>query len=452
MKKSIETKIKAKLIRTIILVFVSLLFSKIVYAASYISNQDHGGADWTLANGDYIAGTHTNIGTFTVPAGATVYVQRYNGASYGSVVINANNINVIGTIDASGAGYGGGGGGGGGSGSEADIENRPDPGPGGSGGAGTAGGSSGSSGNPGTSSAGPGGAGGAGGSGGGLYGGSGGGSGGLGGIGGYAVSQGQGDSSIDESLNIGSGGGGGGGGNGQGNQGCCNHGGGGGGGGGAGNYGGGYVKLYATNNLVVSGIIYTKGISSSTGSGSNGGCGCQDWNCPSGSNGPGGSGGPASSSSSSLGGSGGNAGACNGPGSGSAGGSGGAGAGGGVLLKAYDVTVSGTIDTRGGGNNQANGGTLKIFYNCDYTSGSYYTGRTYSAPFGACYQDIGLKIFDGTQTVKIAAEPLGTVTSPLRIAKAGAIYGIMLVDPSDAKASKIRIQTNNGIKALRKID
>ncbi len=66
-------------------------------------------------------------------------------------------------------------------------------------------------------------------------------------------------------------------------------------------------------------------------------------------------------------------------------------------------------------------------------------------------EDIGLRMFDGTNIVTIAAEPSGTLTSPLRIAKGGTIYGIILVDVTDSDASKIRIETNSGIKALKKL-
>lgn len=65
--------------------------------------------------------------------------------------------------------------------------------------------------------------------------------------------------------------------------------------------------------------------------------------------------------------------------------------------------------------------------------------------------DIGLRIYDGTQVVKAAAEPLGTLTSPLRIAKGGNIYGIILVSTSDSTASKIHIQTASGVKAIKKL-
>ena len=66
------------------------------------------------------------------------------------------------------------------------------------------------------------------------------------------------------------------------------------------------------------------------------------------------------------------------------------------------------------------------------------------------FQDIGLRVYNGTQIVAIAAEPAGTLTSALRIAKNGAIYGIVLVDPGDANDSGLRIQTSSGIKGLRK--
>jgi hypothetical protein len=66
------------------------------------------------------------------------------------------------------------------------------------------------------------------------------------------------------------------------------------------------------------------------------------------------------------------------------------------------------------------------------------------------YVDCGLRIYDGTAIVIIACEPAGTLTSPLRIRKGNTTYGIVLVDINDASASKIRIQTSSGLKALRK--
>ena len=66
------------------------------------------------------------------------------------------------------------------------------------------------------------------------------------------------------------------------------------------------------------------------------------------------------------------------------------------------------------------------------------------------FQDIGLRVYNGTEIVYIAAEPAGTLISSLRIAKNGVIYGIVLVAPGDANDSGLRIQTSSGIKALRK--
>lgn len=76
-----------------------------------------------------------------------------------------------------------------------------------------------------------------------------------------------------------------------------------------------------------------------------------------------------------------------GGGGGSAGGgNGGAGAGGGVLIKntSGTMSISGTIDNRGGGSNATNGGTVKLFYSgtAPSTTGIS-SGRTYSATAAA---------------------------------------------------------------------
>ncbi len=65
--------------------------------------------------------------------------------------------------------------------------------------------------------------------------------------------------------------------------------------------------------------------------------------------------------------------------------------------------------------------------------------------------DIGLRLYDGQKIVKIACEPIGTVTSPLRIARDGTIYGIVLVAPGSPTATGIIIQTASGPKALAKL-
>lgn len=85
--------------------------------------------------------------------------------------------------------------------------------------------------------------------------------------------------------------------------------------------------------------------------------------------------------------------------------------------------------------------------------GSYCTIYMYTyeiRAFGQSYIDIGLRVFNGSQTVIIACEPDDNVTSPLRIAKDSKTYGVALVEPGDASDSGIRINTSSGIKALRK--
>jgi len=66
--------------------------------------------------------------------------------------------------------------------------------------------------------------------------------------------------------------------------------------------------------------------------------------------------------------------------------------------------------------------------------------------------DIGLRMNDGT-VFKAAAQPgdESAITSSLRIFQNGRKYGIVLVDPSDANASKYRVQTPSGIKAICKL-
>ncbi len=190
-----------------------------------------------------------------------------------------------------GGGYGGGGSGGGqwdGPGAEA--------GGGGGGGCGGGGGGEGADGRPG---AGP-------------FAGNGGGAAVAGQPGGYGAAGGNGDTSTDRSLRLGSGGGGGGAGNSQEAGGA---------GGGA---GGGHVTLYAADRLVLgaTGRVVANGAGGGGGSRDDGG--------------------------------------------GSTSASGGTGAGGGVLLEGRAVEVQGTLGTRvsarGGNAATTNGGTIKIFY------------------------------------------------------------------------------------------
>ncbi len=75
----------------------------------------------------------------------------------------------------------------------------------------------------------------------------------------------------------------------------------------------------------------------------------------------------------------------------------------------------------------------------------------YRKSVSSAYIDIGLRYYDGTQIVKVACEPQGTLTSPLRISKNRITFGIVLVDPDDPYASGIIIQTSSGKKAIRKL-
>lgn len=64
--------------------------------------------------------------------------------------------------------------------------------------------------------------------------------------------------------------------------------------------------------------------------------------------------------------------------------------------------------------------------------------------------DIGLKVYDGSEAIPIEVELAGASTSPLRIAKDGNVYSIVLVNPGDPKESGLRIQTSSGIMGFKK--
>jgi hypothetical protein len=67
------------------------------------------------------------------------------------------------------------------------------------------------------------------------------------------------------------------------------------------------------------------------------------------------------------------------------------------------------------------------------------------------YMDAGLRAHDGTGAIGLACEPPGQQTSPIRINKNGINYGIMLVATNAPNASKFRVQTSSGAKALQKL-
>lgn len=62
----------------------------------------------------------------------------------------------------------------------------------------------------------------------------------------------------------------------------------------------------------------------------------------------------------------------------------------------------------------------------------------------------GLKTGDDAQVVILGCEPQGTVTSHLRVSRYGVTFGVLLVDPADPAASRIKFKTPEGIKAVRK--
>jgi len=71
---------------------------------------------------------------------------------------------------------------------------------------------------------------------------------------------------------------------------------------------------------------------------------------------------------------------------------------------------------------------------------------------GGTYVDCGVRINTGGAAVALGCEPVGTLTSQLRIYKTGAPgawRGVGLVPANDPNGSKLRIQTPSGVRALR---
>lgn len=84
-------------------------------------------------------------------------------------------------------------------------------------------------------------------------------------------------------------------------------------------------------------------------------------------------------------------------------------------------------------------------------SGNFTLDTTATAPGPV---DVGLCIFDGAAIVRIACEVSvagGPLTSPLQFMKNGTTYGIFLTTPEAPVASKVRVQTSSGTKALVKL-
>lgn len=69
---------------------------------------DHGFQDWIPETLDQISGVHCNISKFMIQKGTKVFVARWNGTSGGSLEVSAQEIHIDGELTAAGAGYHGG--------------------------------------------------------------------------------------------------------------------------------------------------------------------------------------------------------------------------------------------------------------------------------------------------------------------------------------------------------
>lgn len=85
---------------------MKLLLIAALLRAADLTGTDYGGANLTLAHGDTVTGAFTNVGLFTVPAGATVFVGQGQ-----PLAIYASTVAIHGTLDGSARGALGGGGG-----------------------------------------------------------------------------------------------------------------------------------------------------------------------------------------------------------------------------------------------------------------------------------------------------------------------------------------------------
>ncbi len=76
-------------------------------SAAYTNDTNWSGADWTLADGDIVAGVHTNVGHLSIPAGVTVTVESYDPDTnaFGRVTIFAASADIEGALMADSAGH-----------------------------------------------------------------------------------------------------------------------------------------------------------------------------------------------------------------------------------------------------------------------------------------------------------------------------------------------------------
>jgi hypothetical protein len=99
--------------------------------------------------------------------------------------------------------------------------------------------------------------------------------------------------------------------------------------------------------------------------------------------------------------------------------------------------------------------TLRAFYlgypTYDQSGITVNQGQTTHLDFCMTYVDCGLRVYNGTSIITIACEPSGHIVSPLRIFNGTGTYGVALVNTTDPMASPVRIQTDSGAQALRKL-
>ena len=103
-----------------------------------------------------------------------------------------------------------------------------------------------------------------------------------------------------------------------------------------------------------------------------------------------------------------------------------------------------------GGPTETAGGLVIEIRTSDPTCDTSAAGRMWlRTDIAVSLPGIGLRVCDGTNIISIFGE--SPTISSLRITRGGIVYGIVLVDPSDLNASKLRINTNSGVRALKKI-
>lgn len=75
--------------------------------AAVLASGDYAGANLTVANGDTLSGTYTNVGLFSLPAGATGFIASFSGGP--NLVIYASTVSIAGVLNGVGRGQPGGG-------------------------------------------------------------------------------------------------------------------------------------------------------------------------------------------------------------------------------------------------------------------------------------------------------------------------------------------------------